>query len=137
MKHISIDISKEIKNILPETLEKDLQDHEEICPVCHGLGVVVDNNIYGIKGDTSEAAKKSMFPYNNQAITFCPNCYNGVIHLCKYCGNQISKGYINKCDCEQYKINTDEEKRIKYQEKISKAEESDIPDIDSDMWFYD
>lgn len=137
MEHISINVSEEIKNILPETLEKDLRDHEEICSVCHGLGVVIDNNIYGIEDDTSEAAKRSMFPYNHQAIKFCPNCYNGVIHLCQYCGKQIQKGYINKCDCEQYKAKEKEEKRIKYQEKISKAEEVDFKDIDSDMWFYD
>lgn len=137
MKHISINVSEEIKNIIPDTLEKDLQENEAICPVCHGLGVVKDNNIYGIKGDTSEAAKKSMFPYNHQAIKFCPNCYNGVISLCQYCGKQIPKGYIDKCDCEQYKAKEKEEKIIKYQEKISKADEIDIKDIDSDMWFYD
>lgn len=137
MKHISINVSEEIKNILPETLEKDLQDDEEICPVCHGLGVILDNNIYGIKGDTSEAAKKSMFPYNHQAIKFCPNCYNGVIRLCQYCGKQIRKGSIDYCDCEQYKVKEEEEKRIKYQEKISRAEEVNIEDVDSEMWFYD
>lgn len=137
MKHTSINVLEEIKNILPETLEKDLQDNEEICPVCHGLGVVVDNNIYGIKGDTSEAAKKSMFPYNHQAIKFCPNCYNGVISLCKYCGKQIPRGYIDKCDCEQYKAKEEEEKRIKYQEQISRAEEVNIKDIDPEMWLYD
>lgn len=137
MKHVSINVSEEIKNILPETLEKDLQDNEEICSVCHGLGVVLDNNVYGIKGDTSEAAKKSMFPYNHQAIKFCPNCFNGVIRLCKYCGKQIRKGSIDYCDCEQYKAKEEKEKRIKYQEKISKAEELDIKNIDSDMWFYD
>ena len=136
MKHISIDVSKEIKNILPKTLEKDLQDNEEICPVCHGLGVVVDNNIYGIKGDTSEAAKKSRFPYNHQAIKFCPNCFNGVIRLCEYCGKPLPKS-TSRCDCEQYKAKEEEEKRIKYQEIISKAEEVDIKNIDSDMWFYD
>lgn len=53
MKHISINVAEEIKNILPDSLEKDLQDNEEICPVCHGLGVVIDKNVYGIKGDTS------------------------------------------------------------------------------------
>lgn len=137
MEHISINVSEEIKNILPETLEKDLRDHEEICSVCHGLGVVIDNNIYGIEDDTSEAAKRSMFPYNHQAIKFCPNCFNGVISLCQYCGKQIPKGSIESCDCEQYKAKEEEEKRIKYQEKISKAEEVDIEDIDSDMWFYD
>ena len=137
MKHISINISEEIRNILPDTLEKDLQDNEEVCPVCHGLGVVIDNNIYGIKGDTSEVAKKSMFPYNHQAIKFCPNCFNGVIRICRYCGKQIRKGSIDYCDCEQYKAKEEEEKRIKYQEQISKAEEVNIKDIDSDMWFYD
>ncbi len=50
MKHISINISAEIKHILPDTLEKDLMDNEELCPMCHGLGVVVDNHIYGIQG---------------------------------------------------------------------------------------
>lgn len=137
MKHTSINVSEEIKNILPETLEKDLQDNEEICSVCHGLGVVLDNNVYGIKGDTSEAAKKSMFPYNHQAIKFCPNCFNGVIRLCQYCGKQIRKGSIDYCNCEQYKAKEEEEKRIKYQEKISRAEEIDIKNIDSDMWLYD
>lgn len=137
MKHISINVSEEIKNILPESLEKDLQDNEEICPVCNGLGVVLDNNIYGIKGDTSEAAKKSMFPYNHQAIKFCPNCYNGVIRLCQYCGKQIRKGSIDYCDCEQYKAKEEEKERIKYQEIISKAEEVDVEDINTDMWFYD
>lgn len=129
MKHLSINVSEEIKNILPDTLEKDLQDNEAICPVCHGLGVVLDNNVYGIKGDTSEAAKKSMFPYNHQAIKFCPNCYNGVICLCEYCGKQITKGYISKCDCEQYKAKEEEEKRIKYQEIIQKAKEVDIKSV--------
>lgn len=136
LKHVSINVLKEIKNILPDTLEKDLQENEEICPVCNGLGCVIDNNVYGIKGDTSETAKKSMFPYNHQAIKFCPNCYNGVISLCQYCGKQIPRGRL-KCDCEKQKIEDEKELEIKYQEKISKAEEIDIKDIDSDMWLYD
>ena len=40
IKHISLNVSEEIRHILPDTLEKDLQDNEAICPVCHGLGVV-------------------------------------------------------------------------------------------------
>lgn len=137
MKHISINILEEIKNILPDIIEKDLQDDEEICNVCNGLGVVLSNNIYGIKGDTTETAKKSMFPYNHQAIKFCPNCFNGVVRLCQYCGKQIRKGSIDYCDCEQYQEKEKEKKRIKYQEKISKAEEVNIKYIESDMWFYD
>lgn len=136
LKHISINTLKVIKSILPETLEKDLQENEEICPMCNGLGVVLDNNVYGIKGDTSETAKKLMFPYNHQAIKFCPNCYNGVIRLCEYCGKPLPR-CTSRCNCEQYKAKEKEEKRIKYQEKISKADEIDFEDIDSDMWLYD
>ena len=133
IKHISLNVSEEIKHILPDTLEKDLQDNEAICPVCHGLGVVLDNNIYGIKGDTSEAAKKSMFPYNHQAIKFCPNCYNGVIRLCEYCGKPLPKGRL-KCDCEQQKAKDEEEKRLKYQELIEKAKEVVVKSVSTYLY---
>lgn len=136
IKHISINVSEEIKHILPDTLEKDLQDNEEICPVCHGLGVVIDNNPYGVKGDISEAARKSHFPYNHQAIKFCPNCFNGVITLCEYCGKPLPKCRL-KCDCEQQKEKDEEERRIKYQETIARATEMDLKDIGSDTWLYD
>lgn len=133
IKHISLNVSEEIKRILPDTLEKDLQDNEAICPVCHGLGVVLDNNIYGIKGDTSEAARKSMFPYNHQAIKFCPNCYNGVIRLCEYCGKQLPRGIL-KCTCEQQIEKDKEEKKIKYQETIEKAKEIDIESVSTYLY---
>lgn len=133
IKHISINVSKEIKNILPDTLEKDLQENEQICPVCHGLGVIIGNNPYGIKGDTSEAAKKSHFPYNHQAIKFCPNCFNGVITLCEYCGKPLPRGRL-KCDCEQQKVKDEEERRIKYQETIAKATEVGLKEISTYLY---
>lgn len=133
IKHISLNVSEEIKHILPDTLEKDLMDNEEVCPVCKGLGVVLDNNIYGIKGDTSEAAKKSMFPYNHQSIKFCPNCYNGVIRLCEYCGKPLPRARL-KCDCEQQIKKDEEEKRVKYQEIIAKAKEVDIKSVSTYLY---
>lgn len=128
IKHISLNVSEEIKYILPDTLEKDLQDNELICPICHGLGVVLDNHIYGIKCDTSETSKKSMFPYNHQAIKFCPRCYNGVIKLCEYCGNPLPKG-TNRCNCADYLKKEREEYKIKYHDTITKAKEINIKDI--------
>ena len=70
IKHISLNVSEEIKRILPDTLEKDLQDNEIICPVCHGLGVALRNNIYGIKGDTSEAARNQCFHITIKQLNF-------------------------------------------------------------------
>ncbi len=133
IKHISLNVSEEIKHILPDTLEKDLMDNEELCPVCKGLGVVLDNNVYGIKGDTSEAAKKSHFPYNHQAIKFCPNCYNGVIRLCEYCGKPLPRGRL-KCDCEQQKAKDEKEKRLKYQELIEKSKEVDVKSVSTYLY---
>ncbi len=40
MKQVYIDVNQEIKNILPSRLIKDIRDNEEICNVCHGLGIV-------------------------------------------------------------------------------------------------
>lgn len=134
IKKISLNVSEEIKHILPDILEKDLQDDEIICPVCHGLGVKMWNNPYGIKGDTSEEAKRSMFPYKHQSLLPCPNCYNGVVKLCEYCGKQLPKGRL-KCDCEQQKEKDEEEKRIKYQETIDKATEIELKD--TSYYIYD
>jgi hypothetical protein len=143
LKHITINVSEEIKNILPETLEKDLQDNEKICPICHGLGMRLSNSIYGIKGDASEVAKHKIFPYNHQSLSFCPNCYNGVIKLCEYCGELIPKGRL-KCNCVEQKEKDEEERRIKYQEKIDKAKEISweeteyyVYDEKSDKYFAD
>lgn len=140
MKHVSIDLT----NMFLDTLEKDLMDNEAICPVCNGTGVVKRNNVYGIKGDTSEIAKQKHFPYNHQSLSLCPNCYNGVVKLCEFCGRQISREYINRCNCEQYKLKEAEEKRIKYQDTINKATEislcnaSDfIYDEKADRYFID
>lgn len=118
MKHISINLTK----MFSGTLEKDLMENEAICPVCNGTGVVKRNNVYGIENDTSEIAKKKHFPYNHQSLSLCSNCYNGVVRICKFCGKQINREYINKCDCEQYKKNEENKKRIKYQEIINNAE---------------
>lgn len=121
VKHISIDLSK----MFSGTLEKDLDENKVICPVCKGLGVVKRNNVFGIDGDTSEEAKKKLFPYNNQSLSPCPNCYNGVVRLCKFCGKQIERGYIGKCDCEEYKKHVAAKKELKYQETINNAKKVD------------
>lgn len=46
-----------IKKSFPDVLIKDLTENERICPVCNGLGMRIEDNIYGIKGDNSEVEK--------------------------------------------------------------------------------
>ena len=114
--------AEEIKHILPLTLEKDLQDNEIICPTCHGLGVVKRKNPFGLKEKEDNYYSKINW-YDNESLTFCPDCYNGIVRLCEYCGKPIQKGYISKCDCVEYKKIELEKDKIKYQEKINKAKE--------------
>ena len=113
MKHISLKTSEVIKNILPDTLEKDLRDNEEICPVCGGLGVVLGNNPYGI---------------------ICPNCYNGVIKLCEYCGQPLPRGFT-MCNCEGYKEHKRREQVAHWQKVIESAEE--VKEFDVTTMLYD
>ncbi len=133
MKHISLNISEKIKHILPDTLEKDLQENEEICPVCYGLGIIKKDYSFGIEKD-KKPSKVNW--YDNEYFVWCPNCYFGVIKKCEYCGKILPKGRL-KCDCEKQREIDEKERRIKYKEMISKATEVDMKDIGSDTWLYD
>ncbi len=107
-KQVIVSDKEYIQKLVNANLIKDLHDNEEICPYCHGTGMVINNNIYGLSEDTN---KKTLFPYKHQAITFCQHCYNGVVLRCKLCGEIIQRGYT-KHDCEQQKA-LDEKIKIK------------------------
>ena len=89
---------EEIDKVLNVGLKKDLiqcEDYnEEICPTCHGTGVTIHDNPYGL----FEQAGPVRFPYVQQSIGFCPDCYNGVVKRCLHCGKIIPKGRL-KCEC--------------------------------------
>lgn len=133
MKHISLNVAEEIKKILPDTLEKNLQDNEIICPVCHGLGIIKKDYHFGVKEDNAEKASKLNW-YDNGYLTLCHNCYFGRIKTCEYCGKPLIKG-TNRCSCEKYREHEEEEKRIKYQETIAKAKEIELKD--ASYYIYD
>ena len=120
---VSVDV---ISNLPARVLEKDLQDGQSICPTCHGLGVVLDDNQFGIVEDNST---RVMFPYVKQSFHYCPTCYNGVVTPCKYCG-KINKMYIDPsahCDC-------DESRRIRarkaYQDRLKRYDDAKFVPLD-------
>ncbi len=133
LKHISLNVSEEIKHILPDTLGKDLKENEDICPVCHGLGIIKKDYSYGIEED-GKPSKVNW--YNNEYFVWCSNCYFGVIKKCEYCGNILPKGRL-KCNCEKQREIDEKERRIKYQETILMAKEVNLKDIGSETWLYD
>lgn len=86
-------------------LQKDLQDDEEICPVCHGTGVVIRDNAFGVDDNKNER-----FPYKQQTIESCVNCYNGVVKTCGSCGKLLSNRY-SECNCEESMKTKNEEQK--------------------------
>lgn len=125
----TVDLYKTIQKSFPKILIKDLTEHERICPVCNGLGMRIEDNVYGIEGDISEAGKKYHFPYKHQALSFCQSCFNGVQRLCPYCGQPYkNQGYLH-CDCEGQKKADEKERIKKYNEKVANAVAVDKEDV--------
>lgn len=125
----NIDVIETIQKMLPKTLIKDLQENERICPVCHGLGMRVENNIYGIQGDTSESGRREHFPYKHQSLSFCQSCFNGVQELCEFCGKPYKQRGYRHCDCRGFKKDEEEKRIKKWEEKVSKAKEVRESDV--------
>lgn len=133
-RRVEVNLYQEIQKTFPKILVKDLSKNERICPACNGIGMKLTNNVYGIKGDTSEIGRKMLFPYKHQALSFCQSCFNGVQRLCPYCGKPyVNQSYLH-CDCDGQK-NADKEKSIKeWNEKFSKAVEVDEKDVDTMLY---
>lgn len=129
-----VNLYEAIQKSFPKILIKDLTEHEMICPVCNGLGMRIENNIYGIKGDNSEAGRREHFPYKHQALSFCRSCFNGVQRLCPYCGQPYKNQSYMHCDCEGQKEADEEEKIKKWNEKVSKAVPVDEKDVDTILY---
>lgn len=111
----------DVELLMPKQLEKDLMEHQQVCVTCKGLGVVVRDNEYGLKGEVWIRG----FPHKNQSLWPCPDCYNGVQPVCKYCGKPGSRGYTRaeaNCQCEGASNARSKERDQKEQERWDKAE---------------
>lgn len=122
-------------------LIKDLQEDEEVCTVCNGIGLKIVDNRYGLSDEKSA----NPFPYKQQSITSCHNCYNGVVNLCPHCKKILGRG--SRCDCEGY-MEAEADKReaaedilfmkaekITYSEYIKRCPENMIYDKDADEFY--
>lgn len=114
--HLTIDAMPYLQEILGNGIIKDLQENEEICPVCKGTGLQVDDNVYGLRNDPD---KSRHFPYKHQSVISCRNCFNGVVRICRHCGKQIVRGYTI-CKCEGAKLERKNKEDAKEQERLSK-----------------
>lgn len=114
-----VNIEDAFGELIGKKLIKDLHDNEEICPVCHGTGLRIEDNPYGLSDDPDKRA--GQFPYKHQSIRFCPNCYNGVVRFCPDCGKQIPR-CRTLCDCDAVVQRRQQEENRKEKERLEKAE---------------
>lgn len=129
-----VNLHEVIQKSFPQILIKDLAEYERICPVCNGLGMRIEDNIYGIKGDTSEAGRRYHFPYKHQALSFCRSCYNGVQRLCPYCREPYKNQAYLHCDCEGQKKTDREKKDKEREERFAKAVVVNEKDVDTMLY---
>lgn len=112
--HEIVSVKDAFAHLLEQELVKDLHDNEGICPVCKGTGVSIVPNRYGLSDDPDK--KFGMFPYQHQSISFCPNCYNGIVRYCPDCGKQLPRTTL-QCDCSA----AQQRKWAKEQKKLQEA----------------
>jgi len=117
-----IDVSFNLK------LQKDLQEHEVICPHCGGTGLQVDDHPFGLKEENS----KVHFPFKQQTIVGCRHCYNGVQSKCLHCGEILVRG-TSRCDCKQSNLECIQERYDKYLETWNKAKKISFEETTNDF----
>jgi len=105
-----------MESLINANLRKDLHRNEEICPYCHGTGLVIRDNPYGLSDDPDK--RLGLFPYNHQSVIFCPHCFNGIIHRCEQCGEIIERGFLKHNCKKQREINEKEYARKRKQALI-------------------
>lgn len=122
-----------IQKLVNVNLRKDLHINEEICQHCHGTGMIVVENRYGLSEDPDKS--KRHFPYTHQSISFCQHCYNGIVHRCPHCGKLIKRGYL-VCDCEAQQEIRKQEEAKKKQEAFDNAPIVPKEVLDKMAYFY-
>lgn len=117
-----------IESLINANLVKDLNEDEEICQYCHGTGMMVADNVYGLDGDTTT---RELFPYKHQSISFCNHCYNGIVRKCKYCGEILDRAtdYYNH-HCAGYDAEKEREEVEKDKEVLEKSIETPADEFD-------
>lgn len=118
---VEVDVSDFLKSLFGGKLIKDLCENEAICPVCHGTGVKVSDNVYGLSEIPTSGIR---FPYKHQSVSFCLNCYNGVVRYCPDCGKQLPRGYL-RCNCEAELRRKREAERKKEAEELAASVKHD------------
>ena len=113
-----------LKQLLDYPLKKELCDNEEICEKCKGTGLIAVDSPYYTKDD--QPSNNGMTWHSRQSLSFCPNCFHGIVKRCRFCGKIIPKHRL-KCDCKEQQDLDELEYKRRESEKIER-----IPELSDD-----
>jgi RecJ-like exonuclease len=103
------------KENLPDKTIRELNDNEQICKNCSGLGLI----------------------YKDRFIKTCPDCFKGKVKVCKHCDKILGRGRW-KCDCEGAKKEQQKETLENALKKKKKAKEVSMDYIiENDLQLFD
>ena len=123
-----------LEKLLDYPLKKDLCENEELCPKCHGCGVIIVDRPYGLSDDPNRTGI-NLFTYSRQTIIPCPNCYNGIVKKCQYCGKIIPRQRL-VCNCEKQKEIDRENQIQKEKELLNRIPELSEEEVDKLTYMY-
>ena len=115
-KRVVIPLKPILEPLIEGSLKKDLLDDEAICPVCNGFAIAIRDAPY----TTDKTPPVKMYKRESIVMQNCPNCYNGIVKRCKYCGEYIKRGWL-KHDCEQQQAEDRKERIRKEAEDLANA----------------
>jgi hypothetical protein len=139
-RHIEIDVGAELRACFGDTitLVKDLQEHERICTACHGLGCIKRDMPFALADDKQPGHRTPGFPYHQEYVGPCPNCYNGIERLCEHCAEPLNRAYTSGtywCNCEAASAERHRLAREKEQKRIADAKRVPLAEYTGEMLF--
>jgi hypothetical protein len=140
IRHEQIDVPEMLKQCFGDTvtLIKDLQEHERVCTACRGLGCIKRDSPFALAEDKQRGHWTPGFPYHQEYVGPCPNCYNGIERLCEHCSEPLNRGYTSGtywCNCQGADTERRRQADEKEQERVTAAKRVPIAEYAGEMLF--
>jgi hypothetical protein len=114
---VTIDARGVVLRLCMQRIVHDLTPDQKICDTCLGLGLIKCGSRYA---HGERKPYEDAYPYQQQWLRNCPDCYMGVAYLCPLCRAVIPRGRT-ACECRaarDARALADYEKEMKRRETL-------------------
>lgn len=96
VRRVTIDARDIVLRLGLHRIVHDLQEDEKVCGACLGLGIIRHSAPYRVG---SQRPDDWAWPYHDNWMGPCPNCYMGKVKICLLCTKPLARGHL-QCQCE-------------------------------------